>query len=57
MISDFKFPSNALHATEFWRIVGSIVILRLLQKRKTPSFLHLPFLLLLNERGLNPEVV
>ena len=55
MISDFKIPNNAFHAVEFWWIIGLTVILRLLQKR-SPVFFHLPFLLLLSERGLNPEV-
>ena len=51
MISDFKIPNKVFHVTEFWWIVGLTVILRLLQKNK-PPFFHLPFLFLLNERGL-----
>ena len=55
MISDFKIPNNAFHAAEFWWIVDLTVNLRLLQK-KNSTFFHLLFLLLLSEKGLNPEV-
>ena len=35
MISDFKIPSNAFHASEFWWILDLTVILRSLQKKNS----------------------
>ena len=39
MISDFKIPNNAFHASEFWWILDLTVILRSLQKKFHFSFI------------------
>ena len=49
-----NFLKNAFETTEFWCIVGSVAVLRLVQGKK-PLFFSQQFLLLLSKRGLSPE--